>query len=166
MSCKTNAYLKICHSIQQKEYVDWKYRILSDYVLTPPKSYRGNGNRIGYRFCTRSLPLFTQYYHKFYCKHRKKGVPDNLVLDPFSLAIWYMDDGAQNRKSCYLNTQQFSVIDQNKLLDLLRRQFGLNGNLNRDKSYVRIRLFQESSQKLKTLIEPFIPNFMQYKLPL
>lgn len=56
MSCKINAYIKICHSIKQKTYVDWKYQILSSMVNTKPKLNKGNGNRIAYRFCTRSLP--------------------------------------------------------------------------------------------------------------
>lgn len=61
MSCKDNAYLQICHSIKQKAYVDWKYRHLSSLVNTKPKSYKGNGNRIGYRFCTRSLESLTPF---------------------------------------------------------------------------------------------------------
>jgi len=52
MSCKTHAYLKICHSIHQKKYVDWKYSFLSPFVLTKPQARKGNGSRIGYRFCT------------------------------------------------------------------------------------------------------------------
>jgi len=85
---------------------------------------------------------------------------------PLTLAIWFMDDGAQNRKSVYFNTQQFCCDEQQLLLRSLKRQFGLEGNLNRDKSYFRIRLYEESAQRLKFLIRPFMPEFMQYKLPL
>ena len=165
MSCKTHAYLKICHSIHQKEYVDWKYHILSSFVLTKPKAYKGNGKRVGYRFCTRSMEVFTQYYKDFYVD-RKKRVPETLVLTPFSLAIWFMDDGVKNRKSLYLNTQQFSLRDQENLLHMLKRDFGFEGNLNKDKKYLRIRLLQESAQRMKSLIQPLIPTFMRYKLPL
>ena len=77
-----------------------------------------------------------------------------------------MDDGSQNRKSLYFNTQQFDVGDQLRLLQILKNKFGLMGNLNRDKKYFRIRLFQESAQECKNIIHPFIPNFMKYKLPL
>lgn len=166
MSCKTHAYLKIGHSIKQKQYVDWKYSFLSSYVRTKPKAYQGNGKRIGYRFLTRSLPVFTPFYYLFYGNQKQKQIPDNLTLSPFSLAIWYMDDGAKNRKSAYFNTQQFSRSDQENLLKILREQFGLNGNLNRDKKYFRIRLFQESAQKMKHLIGPIMPDYMHYKLPL
>lgn len=165
MSCKTHAYLKIGHSIKQKSYVDWKYSLLSEFVRTKPKMYKGNGSRIGYRFCTRSLPVLTPFYRMFY-GNSIKAIPSSLKLNPFSLAIWYMDDGARNRKSAYFNTQQFSYDDQLKLLFILERDFGLKGSLNKDKSYQRIRLYQESGQKLKQIILEFIPKEMLYKLPL
>ena len=71
MRCKTNAHLQVTHSIKQKDYVDWMYSVLKNFVLTPPKSYKGNGNRIGYRFFTRSLPCFTDIYHQFYDNKKK-----------------------------------------------------------------------------------------------
>lgn len=166
MSCKTHAYLKIGHSLKQQAYVDWKYSFLSPFVLTQPHAYKGNGSRIGYRFFTRSLPLLTPYYQRFYGQERTKKIPADLQLIPFSLAIWYMDDGAQNRKSAYLNTQQFDLSDQMKLLQLLQEQFGLSARLNRDKQYLRIRFLQDSAQKLKHIIAPLMPSFMHYKLPL
>ena len=87
-------------------------------------------------------------------------------LTPLALAIWYMDDGARNRKSAYFNTQQFSVEDQLKLLKLLKRSFGIEGNLNRDKKYWRIRLYQLDAQKFKDIIYPYMPSCMHYKIPL
>lgn len=166
MCCKTHAYLKVGHSFKQKEYVDWKYSFLSSLVITKPKMYKGNGSRFGYRFCTRSLSVLTPYYMCFYGNNSKKSIPNQLVLTPLSLAVWYMDDGAKNRKSAYLNTQQFSYNDQIRLLKMLRNQFNLEGSLNRDKHYFRIRLFQESSQELKRIIYDYIPDCMKYKLPL
>lgn len=165
MSCKTHAYLKICHSLKQKEYVDWKFNFLSQLANAKPTMYKGNGLRLGYRFWTRSLSCLTPYYRLFYGQH-KKHIPNNLQLTPLALAVWYMDDGARNRKSAYFNTQQFSLEDQEKLLLLLKNQFGLNGSLNRDKQYYRIRLFQSSGQRLKALNKPLMPEYMQYKLPL
>lgn len=165
MSCKTNAYLKIGHSIKQKAYVDWKYNYLSSFVLQPPKVYSGNTGRVGYRFWTRSLPIFTRFYQDFY-KSCIKKIPTNISLTPLSLAVWFMDDGSRNRKSVYFNTQQFSVDEQRYLLQLLKSQFGLEGNLNKDKQYLRIRLFQESALRLTKIIQPLMPEFMHYKLPL
>jgi len=89
---KVNAHLQITHSAKQKSYVDWKYNILKNIVITPPKFYKGNGSRVGYRFFTKSIPELTDFYDKFYQSGRK-AVPKNLILSPLSLAVWYMDDG-------------------------------------------------------------------------
>ena len=62
---KVNAHLEITHSMKQKEYVDWQYHFLKDIVITPPKFYKGNEGRIGYRFYTKSLPELTFFYNKY-----------------------------------------------------------------------------------------------------
>ena len=112
---KLNALFEVNHAIRQKSYVDWKYEKLINFVLSKPKMRLGNGKRIAYRFTTRSLPVFTKLFHQFY-KDNKKIIPDDLLLDPIVLAVWFMDDGSKSRSSVYLNTQQFSIEDQNRLL--------------------------------------------------
>ena len=164
MRCKTNAHLQITHSINQKDYVDWKYKNLSEFVLTPPKSYKGNGMRIGYRFFTRSLPIFTNYYLRFYKK--QKIVPRDLNLTALALAIWYMDDGSKSGRSCYLNTQKFTSKDQEFLISILRRRFGLQAHRDKDKKYYRLRFPLEDSRKFSKIVGPFILPSMQYKLPI
>ncbi len=56
MRKKTNTHLQISHSIKQKEYVDWKFHILKNLVISAPKVFNGNAGRVGYRFVTRNLP--------------------------------------------------------------------------------------------------------------
>ena len=73
---KLNALFEVNHTIKQKDYVDWKYEQLKLFVLTKPKARKGNGNRIAYRFTTRSLPPFTELYHRFYVNNRKIVPPD------------------------------------------------------------------------------------------
>ena len=34
---RRNAFLEINHSAKMKEYVDWKYEILKNIVISPPK---------------------------------------------------------------------------------------------------------------------------------
>ncbi len=140
--------------------------LLAPFVNNRPKQYKGNKGRIGYRFWTRSLPVFTPYYHQFYDYKGRKHIPNSLQITPLALAVWYMDDGAKNRKSAYLNTQQFSIDDQRKLLQKLKVQYKIEGNLNKDKQYFRIRLYQNSSERLKKIIYPYMIPSMKYKLPL
>jgi len=165
MRCKTNAHLQITHSISQKDYVDWKYHQLTNFVLTPPKSYKGNGRRIGYRFFTRSLPPFTRFYKRFY-KARKKFIPKDVRITPLTLTVWYMDDGSKSRRSSYLNTQYFSLSDQRYLASVLYETFGLQTCLDKDKKYFRLRFSVEDTKKLINIIKPFVLPSLQYKLPI
>lgn len=161
---KTNAHLQITHSIKQKEYVDWKYSLLKNIVITPPKAYQGNAGRIGYRFFTRSIPELTVFYDLFYI-NGKKIIPDNLKLSPLSLAVWYMDDGSKSRKSSYFNCQQFDSRSQSNLMKCLAN-FGIESRLNKDKKYFRIRTLYSSTPTLSETIIPHMIKSMRYKIPI
>ena len=161
---RKNAFLEVNHSINQKDYVEWKYEIIKNLTRSGPKSRNGNGKRIAYRFFTKQHPEFTKMMDLFY-KNKKKCIPD-LTLDPIILAVWFMDDGSRCSESdVYLNTQQFSKDDQYKLLGFLEKM-GLDGTLNKDKEYYRIRFKTSSIPKLFGMIEKYIIPSMKYKIGL
>ncbi len=157
------ALLEVNHSSSQKEYVDWKYAIFQNLVISPPKLRSGNGKRVAYRFTTRSLPVLTEYHRWFY-RGARKIIPHDLVLGPVELSVWYMDDGSKSRSSCYLNTQQFALDDQLCLIDLLRKTFQIEGRLNRDRQYFRIRITTNGTEKLYRLIDPHLLSSFRYKV--
>ena len=163
MRCKTNALLEINHSIKQCEYVEWKYNEFKNLVSTKPHKRFDNAGRIAYRFTTRSLPVLTKIYRRFYYSGRKI-IPDDLVIHPLSLAVWFMDDGCKSYRAIYLNTQKFSVAEQNNLVALLNQQFGIKATLNKDKQYWRMRIKMESAMRFMNIITPFIIPSMKYKL--
>jgi hypothetical protein len=163
MRCKTNALLEVNHSAAQASYVDWKYRQLAELVATPPKVRNGNGNRVAYRFVTRSLPILTPYFRLFY-ETGKKRVPE-VELSPLALAVWFMDDGCRSRNAVYLNTQQFDWPSQRVLLRLLAEQWGIDATLNRDKTYHRVRISVSGTVRLASVIEPHLLPELRYKLP-
>jgi len=139
-SRRINALLEVNHSVQFKEYVDWKHEVFRSYVLTPPKPRSGNGTRVAYRFTTQSLPVFTDYFR------------------------WFYGDGSQSRSACYLNTQQFTSAEQSFLIDRLAQTYGIESHLNRDKQYFRLRITTRGTRKLMDLIGPFILPCFRYKL--
>ena len=162
-SGKLNALFEVNHAIKQKDYVDWKYEQLKSYVLTGPKARKGNGMRIAYRFTTRSLPEFTEFYSKFYNQNHKI-IPDGLELDSLALAVWFMDDGSKSRNAVYLNTQQFDLADQLKLLIFLKKRFNLAAALNKDKIYYRIRINTQSTKDFKDIVRAHMLPIFLYKL--
>lgn len=160
---RLNALFEVNHAYKHRAYVDWKWQHFQEYILTGPKARAGKGNRIAYRFTTRSLPLFTSYHDWFYGTG-KKYVPTDLKINPLSLAVWFMDDGTRIRSAYYLNTQQFTMEEQLFLQQLLLKTFGLTSALNRDKQYFRIRVSTESSLKMRKIIEPYVLPILRYKL--
>ena len=162
---RRDAFLEVNHAYSAKEYVDWKFNALKNICASKPKKYIGNGNRIAYRFWTRQHPELTVLYRKFY-QGRSKIIPDDLELDPTILGVWFMDDGSRCRKyDVYLNTQQFSMKDQMRLISKLK-QLNLEATLNRDKSYYRIRFLKSSVDYFNRFLKENIIPFMGYKIGL
>jgi len=132
-------------------------------VKSPPKSRNGKNGRIAYRFFTRQHSGLTHLYSIFY-RNKKKIVPAVVQLDPIILAVWFMDDGSKSYKTFYLNSQQFDSSSQQKLMRLLKYQYGISSALNRDKQYYRIRIKQDSAEKFRKIIGDYIIPSMRYKL--
>ena len=160
---RKNALLEINHSFKQKDYVDWKYGILENVSASPPKARNGNGKRIAYRFHSKQLPELSKFHQLFYGNGIKK-IPKSISLNPIMLSVWYMDDGSRcSDEDFYLNTQQYSLEDQNRLIAMLK-EMGLETRLNKDKLYWRIRFITSSLPRLKELIAPHLIPSMYYKL--
>ena len=162
---RKDAFLEINHSFSQKEYVDWQYKMLKSICTSGPVSRKGNGARIAYRFTTRQHSELTQLLDLFYVD-RTKRIPDGLVLDPITLAVWFMDDGSRCRaQDVYFNTQQFAIEDQEKCLAMLS-EVGISASLNKDKEYQRIRVKTHSIPTFFEYISPYIIPSMAYKIGL
>jgi len=160
---RKEALLEINHAYSQKEYVDWKYKMLENLCKSAPKMRKGNGSRVAYRFTTRQNVELTELFRLFY-EDKKKVIPQNIKLDSLMLAVWYMDDGSFCRASdVYLNTQQFSADGQNRCQEMLR-EIGIESMQNRDKEYKRLRFKKSDLDKLWSVITPHIIPPMTYKL--
>jgi len=160
---RKEALLEVNHSYAQKEYVDWKYKMLENLCKSAPKMRQSNGSRVAYRFTTRQNRELSELFRKFYINN-KKVIPANIKLDSIMLAVWYMDDGSFCRASdVYLNTQQFTADDQNRCQRMLL-ELGIECMQNRDKEYVRLRFKKSSIGKLWSVIAQHIIPSMTYKL--
>ena len=167
------------HSVVQRDYVQWKYRLLRAWVLTEPKTvsrtYHKNRERqlTSFRFSTMSHPELTFWYNVFY-RDGRKIIPANIseiLVSPFSLAVWSMDDGNKNHQAVFLNTQQFSQEEQELLRACLKDNFGLETTLNKHwlfkgKQLYRIRVTTASTKRFCALVKEFLIPSMTYKFPL
>ena len=154
--------LRIHHSFIQKDYVDWKYLLVKDFVNSPPKR-----SKKSYYFRTVSHPILPQIRALFYQK-RTKVISKELLekhLGELALAIWIMDDGAREGKSIRINTQSFTKEENLWLIEFLRAKLGIKTTLNRDRKKFRLRVRKESIPLLKLKISKYIIPSMLYKLP-
>ncbi len=155
---------RVSHGTQQQDYVDWKFRLISDLVRMAPRACGRS-----YYFRTVTHPEFSGLREAFYAPRARKGIPLSLLdqeLTAFGLAIWFMDDGAADRNQLRLNTQSFSQEENVILAEFLHAKFGITARLNRDKDRHRLRIGAESIQRFIDLVAPHLIRSMQYKLPL
>lgn len=173
-----NANFKIDHCLEQKDYVFWKYEILKNFVLTPPKlSYRTTPEGIRYKkswwFRTLRHPVLTEIYNQFYTKDSyrcgRKIVPDFFVdvINPFIMAVWVMDDGSYNQDKIDISTYSFTLQEIKKLIRIIKKKFSITMLYykDRDKGY-RMYSNLKETQKLVDLICPYIIKTMRYKIGL
>jgi hypothetical protein len=165
------ARLKVEHSVRQSAYVDWKFAEWRQWVRTPPKE-RIRRNRLGTvstnkGFTTLSHVEFEVFRRRFYRENRKV-VPEDLVLTPQSLAVWFMDDGSRKSNQCrglYLNTQSFTVSEVNLLRSMMRSSVGVETTVRCQSDGLQIYIPSHSvTDVIAYIYDEVIPS-MRYKLP-
>ncbi|MBI2573815.1 MAG: hypothetical protein HYV78_00235 [Candidatus Wildermuthbacteria bacterium] len=165
----SNAYgknyrLQIAHATQQKKYVEWKHQVFNQWCLSKPKFQRWTDS---WQFRTISHPVFTGFHRLFY-HETKKILPCNIekiFVSPLSLAVWFMDDGTRGPTGGFtINTQNFTREENEILREVLKKNFGLETSLHRDRKYVRIYILPRSRERFIDLVEQFTISELKYKL--
>lgn len=164
-----NYRLQIIQTAKQKELVWWKFQLLRNFVLKEPQYLNANNS---WRFRTISHPEITEIYHRFY-RNGKKIVPKNIkeiIRDRLALAVWYMDDGCKDtsygqEKGLIINTQNFSVDEQQKLIELLEKIHGIKARINKDRKWYRLHIGVRFQYKFSQLVKDYIIDILKYKLP-
>lgn len=163
-SSQTNYRLQIEHSDKQKEYVLWLYEIFKNFVLSPPKYLISTRS---WKFRTVSHQCFLPFQKSFY-RNGKKILPENLsfLIDSLALAVWYMDDGCLEKKKGYiLNTQNFTYVENRRLIKFLANSFDLPYlSLHRDRKYFRLFIRKRSMVEFRNILESNIHPTMRYKI--
>jgi hypothetical protein len=167
-----NGSLQIEHCLAQAAYTSWKYQMLQPIAGKPPRLVERYDRR------TRKTYRSTRFYTKavlkgfrdcFY-KDRKKIVPTNLgdILDPLSVAVWFMDDGgrgARTPRGLVINTSCFSAEEQVFLTQVLFDLFGIQASVHRHVRGFQLYVKAESFSRFSELISPHLIVSMHYKLP-
>lgn len=161
--------LKIEHSVFQKEYLDWLYKELHNWVRMTPKLRLKNNNPFSYHFSTYSHELLGFYGKQFYNKKRKI-IPNSIeeLLTPLSLAIWFMDDGSlkSKRHNTYvIHTLGYKRNELERIQNVLSKKFGIETKLHVQKQkYLRLYIVSASAEQFRDIVSPYIIPSLRYKL--
>ena len=179
---RLNANFQCSHCERQKEYIEWKQKILSNItgsvINSTTKEMNGQVFK-GYHLSTKQHPMFTKLYSRFY--HKKHKVLDEYLvkqIDELAFSILFMDDGcfgkhhADGKDSFYLCTQSFDYSNNILLAKSLKIKFGLDWNINKaekskDGTYnYRLRLASRHNEDFLNIIRPYVNllDCMKHKL--
>ena len=164
------ARFRVHHGEKQKDYVSWKYQILQNVVSRGPSeivwvNQKRNLREISWYFHTKSSEEFGALYGYFY-KDGKKILPENIfsLLNPRMIAVWFMDDGSNNRENCTLNTHSFSKREQSRIVEHFSKQYGILVRIVKDRTKFKLAFGRKECQKLIDIIQPHIIPSMAYKI--
>ncbi len=170
---KKNARLKLEHSEKQKDYIFWKWEELKNLMQDKPKRIERYNPKwrktyTYYRCQSHSMPLLGKLRRLFYDEKGKKRVPEKismLLKAPLSLAVWYMDDGHYYRrdKVAYIYLPKYGEEELQRLTEALEKNFGLKPKVVWKKGYPVLYFPREETERLMSIIKPWVPEFMKYK---
>jgi hypothetical protein len=164
-----NARLGFSQSIDKFYYFFSVYFILAPFCSSLPKlRIRINKGKKYYalEFKTISLPCFTEILSLFYI-NKVKVIPLEIfnLLDAIALAHWICCDGGFNKNGLYLCTDSFSLKDVIFLLNVLNIKFGLDCTIQKtQKGAYRIYIKKGSMSNLQSILIPYLPSTMLYKI--
>lgn len=165
------ARLRIHQSEKQKEYVFWKYQMLKDFVQKGPRHTKvwhdpkRNKDHYSWYFHTKTNKSFGKVHKLFYENGIKIVSPEVLdTIEPFGLAVWYMDDGSNNGGDITLNTHSFIRKEQELIQSMLQRKFNVASTIVKDRSKLKIAIGRYEFEKFLKIVEPHIISSMNYKI--
>lgn len=164
-------FLAVGHSIKQTKYVEWKYGIWKQIVPGGRRSTKAKVNgktHLVVYFTTAAHPDFLEFFNLFYLN--KKKVVTRKILDkltPFSMAVWYMDDGYYRRRRgrAQLSTNAFTYEENLIIQRYFEETWNLSCNIgNSDDGTHYIWLNTENTIKFFDIIKDYILPFFSYKI--
>jgi len=184
MSCRRealNAEIEETHSINQKDYLIWKYSILKNYFQIHLYNindtiYKDKNKtyirKAQIRLRSRVSEKLNKYRSMFY-PNDKKIVNQEVLdqLDSLGISVWYCDDGHYDKENhtAELHTEGFSIEENQILKKWFNERWNINANFKSDPSKKKVLLrfpVKETNKFLNLVKEPIfdMPKSVWYKL--
>ena len=170
----SNYVFKLSHSIEQREYLEWKVSLLNRFGI------KNNGikeyvSSCGYNFGKRVLYSQMSLHSTIKALRRSIYIPKKTItrrllnwLDELGLAIWYMDDGfininesEQRHGSVQRNVRISTCVDEqtcNMMIDYFKEKWGVEFRpfLEKSKLYSLATRTNNDTDKFIEIIKPYI----------
>lgn len=169
----SKASLYVSQHNSKLSYLNWLHAKLNlSFDVNPIRPKTGYKQHY---FLTKSNKELGILKSKFYLS-RKKIIPSDIkdmIRDPISIAVWYMDDGTLDKRSKYhlnsmIATYCFTFDECQILKELLKENFNITVSVTRcnmrGKIYPRLYVLSESMNRFISLVEPFIQPVFNYKI--
>lgn len=167
-----SVYCSMTHGSKQLEYLMWKLRELSPYVICKTAKrtgqHPGGGYSTVYSSRTIAHPWLTSTYPLCYPNGVKIVSLEWLnQIDEFALAVWFMDDGSLNKRygTMVLCTNPFDYNQHTLMQQWFYDRWGIETKLEprRNNQYM-LRINASIAGKLREIISPHIIPPMRYKV--
>ena len=171
---KRNARLRIEHSLKQKEYIDWKYEELKNWMQNKPQKIKRYNpvwkkSYVYYRCQSHSSPELGRMQRRYY-NDSGKIVPEDIaktLKSRLTLAVWFMDDGYlyQRDKMAFIYLPRYSEQDQMRLVKAFQDNFDLSPRvIKKKRGELVLRFKVRETKMLSDIIRPHTIPSMKYKI--
>ena len=169
---KSGAY-SCSHSVKQKEYFDYKMKVLFNLHSNHSQKYAHNYDH--FKTVPESVH-FTTGCNKYLYNLRNIYYPEGKKIFPYEylrdnmgaegLAYWYCDDGYIYNKTSRICTYGYSYEEQKLVSKFLQEKFGIDSSIDHRKSrgdyYIRLKV--QETKDFIDLIRPHLIDSMKYKI--
>lgn len=167
----------ILHSAAQKDYLEWKLRVLKMCGINCSEiCYKNNNGYPAYLFHIRTSK-WGKFLRKFMYKDGYKNIYNRKLLNRLSaihVAIWYMDDGGLSQKKrngiihandLMLNTHTTQENNQ-VIIDYFKQVWDVSFTQVKNKGHYRLRCGTKEARKFLNIVREFVSQVpsMAHKL--
>ena len=167
------------HGEKQMEYLQWKYRALSEFARREPYTEPNPGYGSTWAILElRSLGILHSLHTLLYPNGAQRKTVTMAYLSeithPIALAWWFMDDGSRTKGSNvgHLHTNGFSEEENVMLVEWLKERWGILCRVanavssTSGKRSKNIYIEPLGFIRLVELIQEYVPECMRYKIEL
>ncbi len=161
------AYFREEHPVRQETYLRWKAAAFGE--LTRSISFNPTRNSISVE--THPSTTLAEWKRNFYGidGRYKRLFPDAIrMLTPFSLAVWYQDDGSRDyqggRRRNEIAVHRMSEMEGEFVKQEIKSIFGLTSIIRHRPTHTAIIFSGEASDAFERIIAPFVHPSMSHKL--